>query len=81
MTEASTSYIIRIQQEADMRIPTSKEIRTQRNKYKMTQAACAKIIDVTDRQWRRYESGENLMAGPTWVFFCHREIWPIDPKK
>ena len=63
-----------------MKVPTIREIRHQRNQYGMTQAACAKALDVSDRQWRRYESGENLMSGPLWVFFCHQEIWPTTPK-
>jgi len=63
-----------------MKVPTIKEIRQQRDKYRLTQVECAKALDISDRQWRRYESGENLMSGPLWVYFLNRDIWPVDPK-
>jgi len=59
-----------------MYIPTNGEIVKQRNKYGITQADCAKALDVSERQWRRYENGDTIMSGPFWVFFKNRKMWP-----
>ena len=56
--------------------PNAKEVRKLRLEYGLTQAACAKAMRVTTRQWRRYEGGENEMMWSTWILFQHREIWP-----
>ena len=59
-----------------MTIPSSKEIKALRLQHGLTQAACAKALDVTDRQWRRYEKGESIMSGVYWIYFNNRELWP-----
>jgi len=58
-----------------MERPSKNQIRELRLEYGMTQAACAKTLDVTARQWRRYESGENAMSGPLWVYFKNKKLW------
>ena len=62
--------------ETTMTIPSSKEIKALRLQHGLTQAACAKALDLTDRQWRRYEAGESIMCGVYWIYFNKRELWP-----
>jgi len=63
--------------ETQMHRPSAKEVLKLRKNYSMTQAACAEALDVTVRQWRRYEGPEKVqLSGPMWIFFKNRQLWP-----
>jgi DNA-binding transcriptional regulator YiaG len=59
-----------------MKIPSPQEILNQRELYQLAQTSCAKVMDISERQWRRYETGENEMSSVQWAYFLHPDIWP-----
>ena len=59
-----------------MKIPSHDEIRVQRDNYQLSQKECARALDISERQWRRYETGDSIMSGPVWIYFLNQKLWP-----
>lgn len=60
------------------RQPTFEDVRNVRLMFGLTQAQCAELIGINERNWQRYESGDGLMPRPNWYSFCRAVGYPRD---